>query len=138
MGSKIYRDDSVFQATEKRLNYVFDNFERVVVSFSGGKDSSVMLNMAASIAKKRGLKIGVMVIDLEAQYKATIAHIEHMRDFWGDTLEFYWICLPMSLRNAASNFEPKWICWDEDKRSVWVRDMPSGVVSDPTVFPFFQ
>ena len=138
MGSKIYRDKNVLEASQERIKYIFDNFERVVLSFSGGKDSSVMFHLAADEARKRGVKFGVMIVDLEAQYKATIHHLEEMLEFYKDCIEPYWVCLPMSLRNASSNFEPRWICWDEDKRESWVREYPEDCIKDLNYFPFFN
>ena len=28
----------------------------------------------------------------------------------------YWVCLPIHLRNAVSQFQPHWLCWDENKK----------------------
>ena len=83
-------------------------------------------------AIKRGRKIGILIIDLEAQYNWTISHIEEMVLKYKDNIDLYWVCLPMALRNAVSNFEPRWICWDEAAKDVWVRDMPKvkGVIKD--------
>lgn len=138
MGSKIYRDKNVYQASMDRMSFVFDNFEKIVVSFSGGKDSSVMLHLAMEEAIKREKKIAVMVIDLEAQYSHTIDHIIDMSNFYKENIELYWICLPLSLRNASSSFDPKWTCWDDEKKDLWVRDIPDGAISDLNYFPFFQ
>ena len=133
---KIYREDNVLIAAQKRISHAFDNFPNIVLSFSGGKDSSTMFHLTADEAQKRGRKFAVMIVDLEAQYKKTIKHIEEMLDVYKDCIEPYWICLPLSLRNAASNFEPKWICWDEEKKYMWVRDKPKEArnVSD---YPFY-
>ena len=65
---KIYRDETVYDAAQNRINMIFDEFEKVLVSFSGGKDSGVVLNMAIDIARKRGRKLGVAFLDLEAFY----------------------------------------------------------------------
>lgn len=138
MGSKIYREENVYEASKKRMQFVFDNFEQVVLSFSGGKDSSVMFHIAAEEARLRNRKFTVMIVDLEAQYKETIKHIEEMLEFYKDCIEPYWVCLPMSLRNASSNFEPRWICWDETKKDIWVRERPKNCISDSAFFPFFQ
>ncbi len=138
MGAKIYRDKNVLNASQDRIKYVFDNFEKIVVSFSGGKDSSVMLHLMADEARARGRKIAVMIVDLEAQYKATIHHLEEMLSFYSDCIEPFWVCLPMSLRNASSNFEPRWICWDQDVRSSWVREYPENCIKDLGYFPFFK
>lgn len=138
MSSKIYRDQNVLEASRERISYIFDKFERVALSFSGGKDSSTMFHLVAAEARKRGRTFGVMLVDLEAQYKATIEHVEEMFKIYSDCAVPYWVCLPISLRNAASNFEPKWICWDEDRKQDWVREMPKQCISDPSFFPFFQ
>ena len=138
MGLKKYLDTNVLDAAKNRITYAFDHFDKIVVSFSGGKDSSVMTHLCCEEARVRGRKIAVMVIDLEAQYKNTIEHITETLEHYSDVIEPYWICLPISLRNAASNFEPRWVCWDKDKESVWVRDMPAGAISDESFFPFFQ
>lgn len=48
--------ESVLQATEQRIQWVLDNFSRVCVSFSGGKDSTVMLHLTAQAARLQGKK----------------------------------------------------------------------------------
>ena len=35
-------DETVAEALFRRLNYIFDNFENIQVSISGGKDSTVL------------------------------------------------------------------------------------------------
>lgn len=136
--AKIYKNQNVLEASQERISYIFDNFEKIILSFSGGKDSSTMFHLVADEARKRNRKICVMIIDLEAQYKKTITHIEQMLDCYKDCIDSYWVCLPMSLRNASSNFEPKWICWDEDKKASWVRQLPENCINDINYFPFFQ
>lgn len=135
---KIYREDNVLIAAEKRISFVFDNFDKIILSFSGGKDSSTMFHLVAQEAKRRNRKFAVMVVDLEAQYKKTVTHIQQMFDLYQDTIDPFWVCLPLSLRNASSNFEPRWICWDDEKRSDWVREMPKKCINDVDYFPFFQ
>lgn len=137
---KQYTEQSVFDASQDRIRYVFDNFERVYISFSGGKDSSVMVHMVMAEAIKRGRKVGLLIIDLEAQYSLTIEHVSEMVKMYREHCEVHWVCLPMLLRNAVSNFEPRWCCWDPECKSFWVREIPTveGVVSDPSFYPFFQ
>ena len=113
---KIYNGKNVLESAVDRVSYVFDNFENIYISFSGGKDSSVMMHLVMTEAIKRNRSVGVLIIDLEAQYKNTIKHIEEMLDFYSDNIVPYWVCLPMSLRNAVSNFEPRWICWEDEKK----------------------
>jgi len=122
---KKYINISVYEAAKKRISESFDTFEKLYISFSGGKDSTVMLHMVMDEAIKRNRKVGVLIIDLEAQYSDTIKHINACVDMYEDMIELHWICAELLLRNAVSNFEPKWCCWDSEKESEWVREMPT-------------
>lgn len=137
---KVYRDQNVLEAAQARISRVFNDFPNIYVSFSGGKDSGVMLDLAAAEARRRGRRIGVLIVDLEAQYRLTIDYLHQMLDRHADVADVYWVCLPLALRNAVSNSQPQWQCWDPDQVEHWVRDYPqhSGVITDPAFFPFFQ
>ena len=137
---KQYEESSVFEAAQARIRYLFDNFARIYVSFSGGKDSTVMLHMVMDEAIRRDRRVGILVIDLEAQYRATMEHIEGLLRRYESHADIFWVCLPMLLRNAVSQYQPRWCCWDPEAKDVWVRPMPTapGVISDPAFFPFFE
>lgn len=122
---KIYTDKNVLDAAFERIETTFSEFDNYYVSVSGGKDSSVMLQLCAKVAREMGKTFSVLYIDFESQYQATIAHIEELIEETKDVVDqFYWCCLPFSLRNAVSVIQPKWICWDEDEKHKWVREMP--------------
>lgn len=125
--SKVYTDKDVLTATNERFDIIFNRFDNVYFSVSGGKDSSIMVQLAARKARELNKKFSVLYIDLEAQYKATIEHIEELRDDIKDVCtNFYWCALPLSLRNATSVIQPKWICWDKKDKAKWVRPMPKN------------
>lgn len=130
----------VLQAARDRVRYTFDHFEAVYISFSGGKDSSVMFHLVMEEAIRRNRKVGVLLIDLEAQYLLTMAHCEQMFDLYAEHIELHWVCLPIKLRNSVSNYEPVWCAWDPERKDDWVRPMPTrlGVISDPSFFDFFE
>ncbi len=127
---------NVLTAARQRIAYVFDSFQRIYVSFSGGKDSSVMLHLVMEEAQKRGRKVGVLFVDLEGQYKITIDYIEQMYAMYAENIIPFWCCLQMSLRNAVSAFQPKWIAWDRAQEDKWIRPMPDGCKTDGD-FPFY-
>lgn len=133
--SKIFLSLDVLTAARMRVRETFDCFERIYVAFSGGKDSSVMLHLVMEEAVRRNRKVAVMFIDFEAQYADTITHIEEMFSLYRDWIDPHWICMPMLLRNAVTNYEPRWVCWDEDKKSVWVRQKPIGCKTERD-YPF--
>ena len=138
MSIKKYQNKNVLEAARDRVKYAFDHFERIYVSFSGGKDSSVMFHLVMEEAIARNRTVGVLLIDLEAQYTQTIEHAREMFAMYRGNIELHWVCLPMLLRNAVSAFEPRWCCWEPGVE--WVREMPKddGVISDPAFFDFFQ
>lgn len=135
---KRYIGVDVFTACKERISWTFDNFPKMYVSFSGGKDSTVMLHMVMDEAIKRNRKVGVLFIDLEGQYKLTIDHIDTCYHLYRDHIEPFWCCLPLHLRNAVSVYQTFWLCWDTDKQDIWVRDMPDTAINDKEYFPFFH
>lgn len=135
---KIPLNLNVYEAAKERIEFTFDNFESIYLSFSAGKDSTVMLHMVMDEAIKRNRKIGLLIVDLEGQYKLTIDHMTACVEMYREYLEVYWICLPLHLRNAVSVFEPFWLCWDAEKKSDWIRTPPKEAITDINFFPFFK
>jgi predicted phosphoadenosine phosphosulfate sulfurtransferase len=136
MAAKKYLDISVVEATKQRIADVFDNFDRYYISFSGGKDSTVMTHLVMAEAIKRGKKVGLLIIDLEAQYTHTINHIREMVERYKEHIDLHWFCGELLLRNAVSDFQPKWVCWDEGNKDIWVRDKPE-LQSDLNQYDFY-
>lgn len=129
MSLKKYNDKSVLVAAQERVAWAFDHFPKVYVSFSGGKDSTVMLHLVMDEAIRRGRTVGVFIVDLEAQYQATVDHVQSCVDMYREHIDLHWCCLPMTLRNGVSNFEPTWMAWDPEKEDVWVRPMPEDATT---------
>ena len=121
---KVYRKDNVLEAARKRISATFDECERFYIAYSGGKDSTVMMHLVMDEAIKRNVKVGVMFVDLEAFYTETIKHSKKMFDLYKDHIDPHWMCVPVKLRNALTNYEPQWCAWEHEKKDHWVRDMP--------------
>lgn len=136
--AKKYLEKDVLEATLERLEIIFNEFENVYFSVSGGKDSSVMVQLANMVAKKKKRKFDVLYIDFEAQYRATIEHVYELKKL-SQIRDFYHIALPMALRNAVSVLQPKWICWEEESKDLWVRNMPEDSINmSNNPFPWFR
>jgi len=127
---------NVLKAAKDRIKYTFENFDKIYISFSGGKDSTVMLHLVAEEAYKTGKKFGLLFVDLEGQYKFTIEHVENMYKKYHNIVYPYWVCLPIALRNAVSVYEPKWKCWDNEEEKNWIREKPPLCYDDE--FDFFS
>ncbi len=121
-----YTEQNVYEALQDRLHFLFEEFDNIFVSFSGGKDSGLLLNLTLDFQKKYypEKKIGVFHQDFEAQYSVTTEYIERTFERIKNDAELYWVCLPMATRTALSSYQMFWYPWDDTKEDVWVRPMP--------------
>ncbi len=123
---KKYTGQNVYDALQKRLDFIFQEFDNIFVSFSGGKDSGVLLNLVLDFQEKNypDKKIGVFHQDFEAQYTVTTEYVERTFKRLEGKADLYWVCLPMATRTALSSYEMYWFPWDDTKKGAWVRPMP--------------
>lgn len=130
---------NVYEATQERLKTLFDEFDNIYVSFSGGKDSGVLLNLCIDYIRQHKLErnIGVFHIDYEAQYQMTTGYVDQELAKNGDILEVYRICLPIAAQCATSMHQAYWIPWDRDNKELWVREMPESINESNHEFPWF-
>lgn len=121
-----YTGQNVYDALQDRLRYLFEEFDNIVVSFSGGKDSGLLLNLTLDFQKKYypDKQIGVFHQDFEAQYTVTTEYVERTFERIKNEAEPYWVCLPMATRTALSSYQMFWYPWDDTKEDAWVRPMP--------------
>lgn len=134
---------NVYQAAIERLDFLFANFERIYVSFSGGKDSGVMLNLILDYMRSRGItrKIGLMILDNEANYEHSLTFMHSLLAKNRDLLEIYWCCLPITLPCTVSSYAVDWQCWGNRDKERWIRPMPPQdyiVNVDNCPFNFFR
>ncbi len=118
----------MYEALQDRLHFLFTEFENIFVSFSGGKDSGLLLNLLLDFRRKHypTRKIGVFHQDFEAQYTVTTEYVERtFAKLEKEPLtELYWVCLPMATRTCFSNYQMFWYPWDDTKEDLWVRPRP--------------
>lgn len=123
-----YLSKNVFEALQERFHFLFNEFDNIFISFSGGKDSGLLLNLLLAFRKKYypNKTIGVFHQDFEAQYSVTTEYIEKTFSQLEkeENVELYWVCLPMATRTALSSYEMYWYPWDDTKEEIWVRPMP--------------
>lgn len=138
---KLYNaNKNVYEAAMERIEYLFNEFDKVMVAFSGGKDSSVCLNLCYDYAKGRGLldKMGMYHLDYEAQYQATTDYVTDSFDSFPG-IEKYWLCLPVSAQCAVNMEQDSWIPWDKEKTDIWAREIPCSqyvITEDNVQFDF--
>lgn len=128
-------EQSVYDAAIERINKLYDRFPKVVVSFSGGKDSTVCLNLCYEVAKQRNrLPLDAFFFDEEAIQPDTVDFVERTRQ--RDGIRLKWFCLPVKHRNACSRTTPWWYPWNPNEKHLWVRDLPKGAITTMEGFEF--
>jgi predicted phosphoadenosine phosphosulfate sulfurtransferase len=140
---RTYIGKNVYEASNERIKFIFDNFKRVYVSFSGGKDSGVMLNLVIDYVRKNNIKgkVGVMILDNEANYTLSLEFMHSILKKNLDILDVYWCCLPITLPCTVSSYHIEWQCWGNRDKKRWIRPMPKEdyvVNIDNHKFDFFK
>lgn len=126
MAKRIYKEQNVYDAAMDRIDFTFKNFERVYLSFSGGKDSGVMLNLALEYMKKNNIrdrKLGIQVMDNEANYEYSLDFMHRILQANREWLDIYWCCMPITLPCTVSAYEVDWQCWGVSDEHRWIRPM---------------
>ena len=137
-----YQEENVYEALQERFHFLFREFENIYVSFSGGKDSGVLLNLLLDFKREHYPErlIGLFHQDFEAQYTMTTEYVERTFQKLEKEVDPYWVCLPMATRTALSSYEMYWYPWDDMKRDIWVRPMPEHpyVIKLPDPFHHYR
>lgn len=122
-------DKSTLHLTLERFEYLYDTFDSVSISFSGGKDSTAVLNCAIEVAtQKKRLPVNVISFDEEAIPPETVEYMERVR--LRDDVSFRWYCIPIEHRNACSTKQPYWYCWAPEDKAIWCRELPENVITE--------
>ena len=130
---------NVFLESQKRIETIFNEFDNIYVSFSGGKDSGVLLNLCIDYIRDNKLdrKIGVFHIDYEAQYTMTTEYVDETLNQNLDILEIYRCCVPFKVTTCTSMHQSYWRPWEDSKKDIWVSDLPKNCYTEKD-FDFYN
>ncbi len=122
---RVAKDMNVYDAANERIDFIFKNFKRIYISFSGGKDSGVMLNLVIDYMRKHNItkKVGLMTLDNEANYEHSLTFMHSIIKKNLDILDVHWCCLPITLPCTVSHYAVDWQCWGENDKDRWIRPM---------------
>lgn len=110
--------EDVLTAANKRISYLFDNYDNIQLAFSGGKDSTVLFHLINEEAKKRNRKFILYFQDQEAEYQGTIDLMEWCMS--QPNVIPQWYQVPIFMTNAASHQQLFLWAWGVGEN--WVRD----------------
>lgn len=135
---RVYLEENVLEATRKRIAWVFDRHDKVIVSISSGKDSTVLAHLASTEAARRGRMVSFFFLDQEAEYDATVQQIRRMMEW--PNVESLWYQTPIQMTNATSYNEIMLKAWHDGEE--WMRPRePNGIVDENApdrFYPFFR
>jgi len=115
---KLFLNQTVHEAALDRIRYLFSEFDEIVVSFSGGKDSTVTLHLALQVARELNrLPLKVVFLDQEAEWQSVVDYVRSIGE--NPDIELWWFQMPLKLFNSASS-DTDWLnCWAEGEE--WMR-----------------
>ena len=118
----------VYEASLERIDFIFKHFKRIYVSFSGGKDSGVMINLVIDYMRSHNItkKIGIMILDNEANYVHSLDFMHSILSKNLDILDVYWCCLPITLPCTVSSYATEWQCWGNRDKERWIGPMSAA------------
>ena len=119
---------TVLEAAERRIAYLFDNFDSLIVSISGGKDSTVMAHLALKEAHKRGRKVGLFLLDEEVLYQSSVDQVEYLMNLYPENTIPLWLQVDFHLTNATSVAEGQLRCWEAGQHKIWMRPKKAGSI----------
>lgn len=121
MLKQAYLDKTVVEAARERIKYIFDEFENIIVSISGGKDSTVLAHLAIVEACTRKRRVGIFFFDEEVVYDSTVQQVDYLMNLFPDNTVRLWMQIEFSLTNSTSLIEGQLITWEAGKHNIWMR-----------------
>lgn len=119
--SIIYKDTNVFEEALRRVNMIFDYHDDIIVDMSGGKDSTVVFNLALRVARERNrLPLKVLWLDQEAEWQNTVDYMSKIMH--SPEVKPLWYQIPFEFPNnlSTSNGKECLLIWDPAEKDKWV------------------
>lgn len=118
----------VYDAAHDRLRWLFKEFDgKVAVTFSGGKDSTIVLEIAARVAKELGYDpVKVWFLDQEAEYQATVDYMRKIND--REDIDLRWYQVPFPMENSMNLDDPWFQVWGEGEE--WMRPKEPNAITE--------
>ena len=133
---RVVSDKTVYELAKERIHTTFDLFDSVSVSFSGGKDSTAVLQMVLEVAQERDeLPLHVFFFDEEAIPYQTEEYVRRIAQ--RPDIDLDWYCLPVQHRNACSRKDIYWYPYAPEVEDKWVRPLPPEAITELDGFPIF-
>lgn len=130
----IYKENNVFEEALERIRMLFDTHEDIIVSMSGGKDSTVVFNLALQVAKEKGrLPLKVFWLDQEAEWQHTVDYMDRIMRM--PEVEPYWYQIEFDFTNSLSAKSNFLKVFDENEKEKWIHQKADiSIKQNPTKY----
>lgn len=117
--ANIYLENNVYEESLERLRFLFDNHDDVIVSMSGGKDSTVVFELALMVAKEKNrLPLKVFWLDQEAEWQGTVDYMKSV--MYRSEVQPFWFQIPFDFQNSLSTKDDFIRIWDKNKEDLLI------------------
>jgi predicted phosphoadenosine phosphosulfate sulfurtransferase len=137
---KFNPEKNVLEAARERIAMIFDHFDKIIVSVSAGKDSTVLYHLCVQEAERRDRKIIAFFLDQEAEYEASIRLMRKLMDH--PNVIPHWYQVPIYMTNATSLKDYFLYAWGEGEE--WIREKEPHSIHEikedypQRFYPFFE
>lgn len=127
--AKTYIDTNVYDEAKKRIKHVVDTFDKIYVSFSGGKDSLALLRLVEEVYQELGItdKINVIFRDEELIPDDVVDFVD--KEYKSGKHNFLYYAVPLKSNKFILGNTYDYIQWDNDRK--WLRPKPDYAITLP-------
>jgi len=124
---KKYIDANVYEEAKKRIVHVINTFDKIYVSFSGGKDSLVTLELTEEVYRDLGIteKINVIFRDEELIPDDVMQFVQEK--YHSGKYNFKYFAAPMKSNKFILGETFSYIQWDPNRE--WIRPKPEFAIT---------
>lgn len=124
-------DCNVYEAAKYRIKKIIPKFDNICVTFTGGKDSTVVLYLVDECMKELGRtdKVKVAFEDEEIVPKDTLEFVDSLVK--SEKYDFYYFCVPIKASAQLLGKDIKYVQWDKNRE--WYREPPDYAITSEDV-----
>lgn len=126
MRTSYFTGETVLEGARRRIGWIFDwhaqgLLREIIVSVSGGKDSTVLAHLALTEAARRKVRIGVHLLDEEVMYQSSVEQVDYLMSMMPEYTKRLWLQIPFYLTNATSLTQGQLRAWEPGEHKIWMR-----------------
>lgn len=129
-GVKTYIENNVYDEAKCRIKHVINSFDKIYVSFSGGKDSLALLRLVEEVYQELNIKekINVIFRDEELLPDDVVDFVD--KEYQSGKHNFLYYAVPLKSNKFILGNTYDYVQWDNNRK--WLRKKPDYAITLPT------